>query len=240
MIGMWTRLLAGASGLAVAIGAVAMLLTLVAAPGQWTQGYVSEAGTTGRPFALAYRSGLILLALGVALLGTAFALQHRRRRETPAGSALQMSRSVPIRRAVLDGRPAFVRLAAVLLGAASLLAGTAGAVPCSNQCPLPPFEPTTLADVVHTVASILGIAILAGAMIAVALTDLRRAVRGLALAAAAVTLPLGAAMGLTMLLVGRGALGWALERVLLVVAVSWLVGTAHLMCLPERSPRCRR
>ena len=152
---MWTRLLAGASGLAVAIGAVAMLLTLVAAPGPWTQGYVSEAGTTGRPFALAYRSGLILLTLGVALLGTAFALQHRRRRrETSAGSALQMSRSVPIRRAVLDGRPAFVRLAAVLLGAASLLAGTAGAVPCSNRCPLPPFEPTTLADVVHTAASI--------------------------------------------------------------------------------------
>jgi hypothetical protein len=193
------RRAAAAAGLAVLVGALIMLVALVAVPGPWLRGYVSEAGTAGQPYAVAYRAGLILLAGGVLLLGSAL-------------------------------RPA-TRLAAGLLGGAGVLAGLSGAVPCSDRCPLPPFEPTTVADVVHTAAGIAGMAVLAGAMLAVAVSPLRAAARRLAGYAAAVTVPIAGALGLIMLFVGRGQLGASLERLLLVVAVSWLVGTALVASL---------
>jgi hypothetical protein len=40
-----------------------------------------------------------------------------------------------------------------------------------------------------------------------------------------VIVPLGAFLGLSMLFVGRSALGAALERLILAVAVGWLIGT---------------
>jgi hypothetical protein len=101
-------------------------------------------------------------------------------------------------------------------------------VPCSNQCPLPPFEPTTVADVVHTAASIVGMVLLAGAMLAVALADPDPIQRRLSAVAVALTVPVGGALGVTMLLVGRGTLGATLERALLVVAVGWLIGSSGL------------
>jgi hypothetical protein len=182
--------LATAAGVAVLAGALTMLAGLIAAPGGWTAGYVSEAGTAGMPLAGAYRLGLVGLALGVAL-----------RRES--------------------------RPVAVLLAAASLLAATSGVVPCTSGCPLPPYEPTTVADVAHTLASVIGMIVLAGAMALVALSStFDRVSRRLATVAVAVIVPLGAALGLTMLLAGRVPLSAALERAALVVAVSWLVGTA--------------
>lgn len=169
-----------------------MLFALVAGPGPWWQGYVSEVGTAGRPYAMIYRLGLVLLALGVALLG------HALRRAKP------------------------------LLLVAAVLAGTSATVPCSNQCPLPPYEPTTPADLVHTAASILGMAALAAAM-AVALREKAGfAARRLTAAALTLTVPIGAALGLMMLLAGRGTPSAILERILLVIAVSWLIGTALL------------
>ena len=200
-------------------GAVIMLVSLVAAPGSWLQGYVSEAGTAGQPFAVSYRWGLVLLALGVALLGLAFRLlpPSASARGAPAGRRLPGLGSVP---------SASGRLVGLLLGVAAVLAGTSGVVPCSNQCPLPPFEPTTGADVVHTAASIVGMVVLAGAMLAAALSGLDPAVRRLAAVAVLLTVPLGGALGLTMLLVGRGTLGAVLERLLLIVAISWLIGTS--------------
>ncbi|MGX6600970.1 DUF998 domain-containing protein [Micromonosporaceae bacterium Da 78-11] len=204
-----TRLTAAAAALSVTGGAVTMLFALVAAPGPWWQGYVSEAGTAGQPYAVPYRWGLILLALGVAVLGGATGRPTRR----PVGR--------------LDRRLAGP-VTAVCLLVAAVLAGTSGVVPCSNLCPLPPYEPTTLADVVHTAASILGMAVLTGAMAAVWRTGARPVIRRLAATGVALMVPLGATLGLTMVLVGRGSLGAVLERLLLVVAVSWLVGTASL------------
>jgi hypothetical protein len=201
------RVLPVVAGLVVLVGAVIMLVALVAAPGSWLRGYVSEAGTAGQPLAFPYRCGLIVLALGVVLL----ALALRRRR--PAG---------------------MLRGAAVLLGAAGMLAGTSGAVPCSDLCPLPPFQPTTVQDVVHTSASITGMVLLAAAMAAIAVSACRPAIRRLAAVAVLLTVPLGACVGLTMLLAGRDPLAATTERALLFVAVSWLVGTAFL--LPSRSP----
>jgi hypothetical protein len=208
------RALSAAAGLATLIGATIMLVALVAAPGSWLQGYVSEAGTGGQPHARAYRWGLILLAFGVLLL---------------ALSILRLGRGAPSRRTF-----ALLRGAAVLLGVAAVLAATSGSVPCSNRCPLPPFEPTTVMDVVHTAASIAGLAVLAAAMVLIALAPMRQAIRGLASVAIVCTVPLGAVLGLTMLLVGRGAVAATAERALLFVAVCWLVGTAAL--LRSRSP----
>ncbi|GAA0568420.1 hypothetical protein GCM10010172_60830 [Paractinoplanes ferrugineus] len=212
--------LAVAAAVTVTGGAGVMLFTLVAGPGRWWQGYVSEAGTAGQPYAVSYRLGLGLLALGVALLGRAR------------------------------------RHAALLLLVAAGLAGTSSVVPCSAGCPLPPFEPTTTADLVHTAASILGMAVLAAAMAVTWWTaarpaapqattagakagaaagappvgdaGVRKAVRRLAGVALVLTLPLAAAMALTMLFVGRGTVGALLERALLLVAVCWLVGTGLL------------
>lgn len=179
-----------------------MLAALVAAPGPWVQGYVSEAGSAGQPWASAYRFGLLVLAAGVATLGAGLA---------------------PVS-----------RLAAGLLAVASVMAATSGAVPCTDRCPLPPFEPTTVADVVHAAASIVGMVLLAGAMAAVALAGgaVRAALRRLAVAGLVLIVPLGAWLGLLMLFAGRGPVGATVERVILVVAVSWLVGTSVVAGLP--------
>jgi hypothetical protein len=197
--------LAATAGLFVAGGAAVMLLALAAAPGSWLLGYVSEAGTAGQPYAIPYRWGLILLALGVASLSVTHLLR------TPS-----VGRS---------------RLIAALLGLAAVLAGTSSAVPCSNQCPLPPFEPTTVADVVHTAASIVGMVLLAAAMLAITLADPDPIQRRLSAVAVVLTVPLGGALGLTMLFAGRGTVGAILERALLVVAVGWLIGTSGLTLL---------
>jgi hypothetical protein len=187
--------LAAPAGVAVLVGALTMLAGLIAAPGPWTSGYVSEAGTTGMPLATAYRWGLGGLAVGVALLGRV--LRH-------------------------DSRPV-----AILLGIAAVLAATSGAVPCTRGCPLPPYEPTTVADVTHTVASAIGLVLLAGAMALVALSaSYGPVLRRLAAVAVTVLVPLGAVLGVTMLVAGRGTLSATLERAALVVAVSWLVGTS--------------
>jgi hypothetical protein len=205
MLGAWMR--PAVAGLCILTGAVVMLVALVAVPGTWWAGYVSEAGTAGQPLALPYRCGLIVLALGVVLL------------------ALDLGRR---------GSVAKLRGAAAVLGLAGVLAGTSGAVACSDRCPLPPFEPTTVQDVVHVAASIAGMALLAAAMALIAGSALRRAIRRLAAVAVTLTVPLGAGLGLTMLLAGRGPLAAITERALLFVAVSWLVGTASL--LPSRLP----
>ncbi|MEV6595282.1 DUF998 domain-containing protein [Actinoplanes sp. NPDC051346] len=189
-----------AAGLTILTGASVMLGALVAAPGSWLLGYVSEAGTAAAPWASAYRWGLIVLSVGVLLLALALRPQSRR--------------------------------VAALLGGTALFAVTSGAVPCTNRCPLPPFEPTTANDVVHSAASIAGMVLLAGAMLLVSIsTAFRLAARRLAGVHAALTFPLGGGLGLIMLFVGRGTAGAILERILLAVAVSWLIGTASLTIL---------
>ncbi len=191
------RRTAAGAGSAVLMGAITMTIALVAAPGPWTVGYVSEAGTAGMPAAGAYRLGLMLVAAGVAALGAAVA---------------------PVS-----------RLAALLLGVAGVLAGSSGAVPCSARCPLPPYEAATTADLLHSGASILGMAALALAMVALAVAPhVRLALRGWAIAGAVATFPVGAAMALAMLFAGRTPLTGAVERALLAVAVCWLMGAAAL------------
>jgi hypothetical protein len=191
---MGVRIPAAFAGVAVLLGAVAMTVALVAAPGPWVSGYVSEAGTAGMPLASVYQGGLLVLAVGVLLLGV---------------SVFPVSRIV-----------------AGLLGAAGVLAGMSGAVPCSAGCPLPPYEVATVADLVHAGASILGMAALGFAMAGVAVVRaFSRRLRRLGLCAAGVTFPLAAVEALGMLVGGRGGVTSTVERVLLVVAVCWLTSS---------------
>ncbi|MBB4692252.1 DUF998 domain-containing protein [Paractinoplanes abujensis] len=188
---------AAVSGAAVVTaGAVVMLVALVAPAGSWWDGYVSEAGTAGQPYAVPYRLGLVLLGCGVALIGQALRA---------------------------------LKLASAALFVAAGLAAVSGLVACTDRCPLPPYEPTTVADVVHAAASVLGLVVLAGAMALVWWSDLRTAVTRLAGVCVAVMVPLGAVLGLLMVFVGRSDLGALVERAVLFVAVCWLVGTGLLL-----------
>jgi hypothetical protein len=122
----------------------------------------------------------------------------------------------------------FTGLASLLLGVSAVLAATSGAVPCSAHCPLPPYERSTPADVVHGSASILGMVVLAAAMAVLAWTARSAALRGLSWSGVALMVPLGGTLGLIMLFVGRSAAGAQLERILLVIAILWLIAAASV------------
>ncbi|MFU8871227.1 DUF998 domain-containing protein [Micromonospora sp. SL4-19] len=126
--------------------------------------------------------------------------------------------------------------AAALLAVAGGCTVLSGAVTCSDGCPLPPFEATTVADLVHGGASVAGTAAVVFAMLVLAVSPAAdRQLRRVARVGAALALPLAAAIGLAMLIVGRGSLVGVLERLLLAVAAAWGVATAASLGLRRRS-----
>jgi hypothetical protein len=235
------RFTAVAAALAVAGGAGTMVFTLVAGPARWWQGYVSEAGTAGQPYAVTYRWGLITLALGVALLSAARSASPGRAGE-PAGLRRRLAGLLagPLWSRRLLGRLLDGTVTVWALAVAAVLAAVSGAVPCSGGCPLPPYEPTTVADVVHAAASVVGMVVLAVAMAAMWFAAPERAVRRLAAAAVVPMVPLGAVLAVIMLVAGRGTAGAVVERLVLVIAVSWLVGAALLTARAGRPPSAGR
>ncbi|MEE6261039.1 DUF998 domain-containing protein [Plantactinospora sonchi] len=123
--------------------------------------------------------------------------------------------------------PSTARIAAALLGTSAAGTVVSGAVPCTDGCPLPPYESVGLADLVHGGASIGAVAAAVFAMLALCWSPgVSRAVRRFAAVAAVVSLPLSATIGLGMLVVGRGLLVGVVERLLLGVGVLWLGVTA--------------
>jgi hypothetical protein len=131
--------------------------------------------------------------------------------------------------------PAVTRPAAALLATGALCTLLSGAVTCSDGCPLPPFERATTADLVHGGASVLAVATVVFAMVAVVLSPAAGApLRRVAALGALAALPLSAAVGLAMLVVGRGALVGVLERLLLAETVGWGLLTALLLTRPRR------
>ncbi|WBB72266.1 DUF998 domain-containing protein [Micromonospora sp. WMMD1128] len=132
--------------------------------------------------------------------------------------------------------PPAARTASVLLGAGAVATALSGTVTCSAGCPLPPFEAATVADLVHGGASIAATAAVVFAMLAlVCRPAVGVALRRVAAIGAALALPLSGAVGLAMLLVGRGALVGVLERVLLTATAAWALATA--VVLVRRGPR---
>ncbi|TCB96333.1 DUF998 domain-containing protein [Micromonospora zingiberis] len=201
-------------------GTAAVVLAVVAGPGPGLTGYVSEAGVAGSGYAWTYRIGVF--ALGAALLLLATAL-----RDQPPGQG-----QPPVRG---DGA---LRAAVALLVAGGLATALSGAVTCSAGCPLPPFETATVADLVHGAASVAATAAVVFAMIAIVLSGAAASrLRRTATITAAVALPLAGAVGLAMLLVGRGSLVGVLERLLLMVAAVWGVVTALILAAGPQLPR---
>ncbi|WP_431935140.1 DUF998 domain-containing protein [Micromonospora sp. RP3T] len=132
--------------------------------------------------------------------------------------------------------PAVARAASVLLGVGAVATVLSGTVTCSAGCPLPPFEAATVADLVHGGASIAATAAVVFAMLAlVCCPAAGAALRRVAAVGAALALPLAGAVGLAMLLVGRGTLVGVLERVLLGATAAWGLTTA--VVLVRRGPR---
>ncbi|MER5704289.1 DUF998 domain-containing protein [Micromonospora sp. NPDC002296] len=131
--------------------------------------------------------------------------------------------------------PSAARVAAGLLAAGGVCTALSGVVTCSAGCPLPPFERATVADLVHGGASIAATAAVVFAMLAVLFTPAAPPrLRRLAACGAAVSLPLAGAVGLAMLVVGRGTLVGVLERVLLAVCAVWGLATAATLARRSR------
>jgi hypothetical protein len=122
-----------------------------------------------------------------------------------------------------------------LLVVSGAFAGVSGAVPCSEGCPLPPYEATTMADLVHAAASVVAVGASTLAMGAVALGPeaddrWRRASR----TAFWITGGLVALAAAAMLGLGRGYVTGLLERVILVGSCGWVLYTcAHLARRPR-------
>ena len=131
--------------------------------------------------------------------------------------------------------PPALRTAAALLVAGGAGTTLSGAVTCTAGCPLPPFEAATVADLVHGGASVAATAAVVFAMLALAVSPAAdRPLRRVARLAAAVTLPLSAAIALAMLTVGRSSLVGVLERLLLLTAAAWGLTTAATLGLARR------
>ncbi|WP_433130566.1 DUF998 domain-containing protein [Micromonospora sp. CA-240977] len=128
--------------------------------------------------------------------------------------------------------------APALLATGAVLSAVSGAVTCSAGCPLPPFERTTTADLVHGGASIAATASVVFAMLTLSVSGpAGPAVRRLAAVTAALALPLCATVGLAMLVVGRGAVVGVLERLVLALLVAWGVATSTALALDRREAR---
>ncbi|MCG5439465.1 DUF998 domain-containing protein, partial [Micromonospora foliorum] len=122
--------------------------------------------------------------------------------------------------------------APALLATGAVFTALSAAVTCSDGCPLPPFERTTTADLVHGGASIVATAAVVFAMITLAVSGpAGPTVRRLAGVAAALSLPICATVGLAMLVVGRGPVVGVLERLILALAVLWGLSTATALAL---------
>ncbi|MDG4785649.1 DUF998 domain-containing protein [Micromonospora sp. WMMD1102] len=223
----------------VLVGTVAVAVAVFAGPAPDLGGYVSEAGASGSSTVWPYRIGLLAVAAGQVLLGAAL--------------------------------PRWLRLASGLLLASAVATALSAGVSCRAQCPLPPFDRVTLADLVHGGASIAAVAGTVFAMLAVAgpprdlfpfpaprgvagtrpvggpppLDDAvgtgrsAPALRRLSVVAAAVALPLSAVAGLALLLVGRGVLTGAVERLLLLDLAVWGVAAGLILGL-AREPAASR
>ncbi|MFU8850598.1 DUF998 domain-containing protein [Micromonospora sp. SL1-18] len=131
--------------------------------------------------------------------------------------------------------PPALRMAAALLAAGGACTVLSGAVTCTAGCPLPPFEATTVADLVHGGASVVATAVVVFAMLVLALSPAAgRHLRRIARVGAALSLPIAAAIALAMLAVGRSETVGVLERLLLLVAVVWGLATAAALGLSRR------
>ncbi|MFC7550184.1 DUF998 domain-containing protein [Plantactinospora sp. GCM10030261] len=241
----WQRYVAAASAVCAVTGAVAIVVAVVGGPGPGLSGYVSEAGISSSPYAAVYRGGVFGLA--ACLLMLAAALPAAPADELPGGAVLgslmssrlpavvRSAAQLPVVRLII-GLLTGARAASALLVAGAVATAVSGTVSCSDGCPLPPYDRVTVADLVHGGASIAAVAACVFAMLAVALTTVDPVRLRVSVTAAAVALPLSAAVGLAMLTQGRGTTVGLLERLLLADIVWWAVCLATVLALSRSRP----
>jgi hypothetical protein len=122
-------------------------------------------------------------------------------------------------------------VAAAALGAAVPFAGVSGSVTCTPGCPLPPFERSTPADLVHAGASIAALSLSTLAML-VACAAEPSALRRVSRFALAVTLPPLAMAGFAIFFLGRGLIAGVTERAAMVGTLAWVVAVATVRATP--------
>jgi hypothetical protein len=136
--------------------------------------------------------------------------------------------------------------AALSLTVSALLAFTSGAVPCSEGCPLPPFETPTTADLVHGATSVIGVGLCGLAVLLLAVFGPVGGVRRVSRLASAPIVALGLVNAYGIVFVGRGELTGLAERTLLVLIVGWCLAVAAVLLsgMPRspspRAPTARR
>jgi len=120
-------------------------------------------------------------------------------------------------------------LAAALVIAAAGGAAVSGAVSCSPGCPLPPYENSTVSDLVHAGASLAAGALFTLALGALVLSRRAGRLRVLAGVGFAVLAPFGLTIVALMLAVGRSGITAVLERAILVAALGWVLSACWLL-----------
>lgn len=150
-------------------------------------------------------------------VGSAYAGLYRAGVVTLAAATALLAASI--------GRSAVWVTVPVVLAAPAIV--VSGSVRCTPGCPLPPYEPTTAADVVHAVGSIAGVGLCALAMLAVAYADMGVLSR-ISRYAVAVGWPLLVATAVGLAAVGHSVFTGTAERLGLAVCLVWLIAVAGL------------
>ncbi len=119
-------------------------------------------------------------------------------------------------------------LAGLVLGLAAPCLLVSTTARCSKGCPLPPFERTTVGDLVHAGASIAAVGLCALAMLVAAWRSAERRVRSLSRWSAVLTIPVLTAMAIGLLTVGHSVFTGVVERIALAGCLAWLVGIGGL------------
>lgn len=132
------------------------------------------------------------------------------------------------------------RLGAGLLGVAAVNGVVSGLVPCSDGCPLPPYEQFTAADLVHGGTSAAAVGFCALAILAVARAAAGMSLGGVCLVSFGVVAPLVVAVGVSMLTVGRGEVTSVLERLTLSATLAWIILACVLLVLAPAAVRVTR
>jgi len=134
---------------------------------------------------------------------------------------------------------ALVPLAGLILVVGAPLLAASGAVRCTAGCPLPPYAPTTLQDLVHAAASAVAVGCTVLALLQLANSAPPGPLRGIARSAAAVSTPALLATGLGMLFTGQGLLVGVLERTTLAACILGLTAIAATLARSDAG-RARR
>jgi hypothetical protein len=194
------RIAAGLGACCGVFGGILVVYAVAALPSPWTGGFVSEAGVPGAPHPLVYRFGIAGLAAGLALLGV----------------AVLSVPPIPVPR--LPTVPPWLFL--VSAGAFTMVSGS---VPCTRECPLPPYEPTTARDLVHGGTSMLAVALATAAMLLLAASTHDPVLRTVSRVAAGCCVPVLLALAVSLAATGRSESTAVLERAGLAGVLVWAV-----------------